>query len=111
MRKKIGVVGSEDMVLGFSLAGVDDAFSPKDDYEAIKIIDRMIESPEYGIILLSEDIAEEIRKDLSRIRKEKELYPVIIEIPDKGGPLEDKEDPLRKKIRRAVGIDITSKEK
>lgn len=110
MRKKVAVVGTEDMVLGFSLAGVDEAVAPKNDYEAKKVIDRMIESPEYGIILLSESIAEDIRKDLQRFRQGKGLYPVIVEIPDKEGPLEDKEDPLKSKIRRAVGIDITSEE-
>ncbi|MFO7791741.1 MAG: V-type ATP synthase subunit F, partial [Candidatus Saliniplasma sp.] len=63
-----------------------------------------------GVVLLSERIAEDIRDEMDRISEEKELYPVIIEIPDKKGPLEDKEDPLNKKIRRAVGIDITSEE-
>ncbi|MFO7791620.1 MAG: V-type ATP synthase subunit F [Candidatus Saliniplasma sp.] len=110
MRKKVVVIGKEAMTLGFSLAGADDSYTPEDEYQTVKLLDRLIESPDVGVVLLSERIAEDIRDEMDRISEEKELYPVIIEIPDKKGPLEDKEDPLNKKIRRAVGIDITSEE-
>ncbi|MFW5898684.1 MAG: V-type ATP synthase subunit F [Candidatus Saliniplasma sp.] len=110
MRKKVVVVGKEDMTLGFSLAGADDAYKFESEHRAVKILEKLIESPDVGVVLLSESIAEDIRDDLNRITKNKDLYPVIIEIPDKEGPVEDKKDPLNKKIRRAVGIDITSEE-
>ncbi|MGM0405196.1 MAG: V-type ATP synthase subunit F [Thermoplasmatota archaeon] len=110
MRRKVVVVGDEHMALGFSLAGADESYSPEDEYQTIKLIDRLIESPDIGVVLLSERIAENIRDELDRISEKKDLYPVILEIPDKKGPLDDKEDPLNKKIRRAVGIDITSEE-
>lgn len=112
MKKKIVVVGKKDMVLGFSLAGVNEVFTPRDDYEAKKRIDKLMESPEIAVILLSEVIAEEIRDHLKRKEKRRDdIYPVIVEIPDKEGPLEDKEDPLEDKIKRAVGIDITQQER
>ncbi len=109
MRKKVVVVGKEDMSLGFSLAGVDEAYTPDDEYQTIKLMEKLAGSPNIGVVLLSERIAESIREELDRISEKKELYPVIIEIPDKD-PLTDKKDPLNKKIRRAVGIDITSEE-
>ncbi len=109
MRKKVVVVGDEHMVLGFSLAGADESYTPEDEYQTIKLMEKLAGSPNIGVVLLSERIAESIREELDRISEKKELYPVIIEIPDKD-PLEDKEDPLNKKIRRAVGIDITSEE-
>ncbi len=111
MRKKVVVVGKEDMTLGFSLAGVDEVFSPQDEYEIKKRIDKLIESPEIGVILLSEQIAKKIREHLDEKKKRRDdVYPVIVEIPDKGGPLEEKEDPLKGKIKRAVGIDVNTQD-
>ncbi|MBS3816227.1 MAG: V-type ATP synthase subunit F [Candidatus Thermoplasmatota archaeon] len=109
--KKIVVVGEEDMALGFSLAGANEVFTPEDDYEAKKRIDKLLESPDVAVILLSEAIAEDIRSHLEEKQQRKDdLYPVIVEIPGKEGPVEGKEDPLEDKIKRAVGIDITQQE-
>lgn len=108
---KVVVIGKKDMAVGFSLAGVNEVFTPEDDYEAKKILEKLIGSSDVGVILLSETIAEGIRDHLRQKKKRKEdVYPVIVEIPDKEGPVEGKEDPLQDKIKRAVGIDITSQE-
>ncbi|MFO7992392.1 MAG: V-type ATP synthase subunit F [Thermoplasmata archaeon] len=110
MRKKVVAVGKDDITLGFSLAGVDEAYNPENEYDAFKIVDRLVESPDIGVILISERIADGIRDKLNELVDRKDLYPVIVEIPDKRGPMKGKEDPLKSKIRRAVGIDITDKE-
>jgi len=108
---KVVVIGKKDMTVGFSLAGVNEVYTPGDDYEAKKRLDKLLETPDVAVILLSESIAERIREHLQQKRKRKEdVYPVIVEIPDKEGPIEGKEDPLKSKIKRAVGIDITSQE-
>lgn len=108
---KVTVVGDEHMALGFELAGVDESYTPKTDMEAVKMIERLVGSSDIAVIILSERIAHNNREELDRITQNKGLYPVIVEIPGKDGPIEDKKDPLRDKIRRAVGIDITSQEK
>ncbi len=110
MNKKVVAIGTKDMVMGFTLAGVDEGFTPENDYEAMKKFDQLLESPDVGVLLISESTAEDIREHIKKKRMEKELYPVIVEVPDKEGAVEDKEDPLQRKIRRAVGIDITSME-
>ncbi|MFP4001479.1 MAG: V-type ATP synthase subunit F [Candidatus Natronoplasma sp.] len=112
MKKKVVVMGEKDMTLGFSLAGVDETYTPEDDYESKKQMDKLLESPEVGVILLSERIAENIREHLDEKEQKRkgDIYPVIVEIPDKEGPVEGKEDPLKGKIKRAVGIDVTSQE-
>ncbi|MFW6144757.1 MAG: V-type ATP synthase subunit F [Candidatus Natronoplasma sp.] len=108
---KVVVVGKKEMTVGFSLAGVNEVYTPENEYEAKKTIDRLLETPDVGVILLSESIAEDIREHLQMKKKRKEdVYPIIVEIPDKEGPREDKEDPLKGKIKRAVGIDITREE-
>ncbi len=107
---KVVVVGDKHMALGFTLAGVDESYSPETEMEAIKILDQLIESSDNAVIILSERIAESIREEFDELKQRKGLYPVIVEIPDKDGPIEGKKDPLKDKIRRAVGIDITSQE-
>ncbi len=108
---KVVVVGDEHMALGFELAGADESYTPGTDMEAIKILDRLVESSDVAVILLSERIAENVRGELERITQNKGLYPVIVEMPGKDGPVKDKKDILKEKIRRAVGIDITLQEK
>ncbi len=107
---KVVVVGDKQMALGFTLAGVDESYTPETEMEAIKIIDQLIESTDTAVIIISERIAESIREKFTELKLRKGLYPVIVELPDKDGPLEDKKDPLKDKIRRAVGIDITPQE-
>ncbi len=108
---KVVVVGDEHMALGFELAGVDESYTPGTDMEAIKVLDRLIGSSDVAVIILSESIAENIREDLERMTQDKGLYPVIVEIPGKAGPVKAKKDILKEKIRKAVGIDITLQEK
>ncbi|MBS3782324.1 MAG: V-type ATP synthase subunit F [Candidatus Thermoplasmatota archaeon] len=112
MKKNVVVVGKKDMTLGFSLVGIDETFTPTDEYESKKRINKLLEAPDVGVILLSESIAEDIREHIQKKERERKgtIYPIIVEIPDKKGPIEDKEDPLKGKIKRAVGIDITSQE-
>ncbi len=107
---KVVVVGDKHMALGFTLAGVDASYHPETEMEAIKLMDQLIESSDTAVVILSERIAEGIRSELNELKERKGLYPVIVEMPDKDGPLEEKQDPLKDKIRRAVGIDITSQE-
>ncbi len=113
MKKRVVVVGNKNMTIGFSLAGVDDTYTPEDKYGFKKRLEQLVGSSDIGVILLSESMAEDMREELKKIKNKKRdsLYPVIVEIPDKEGAIEDKEDPLQEKIKRAVGIDITSKEK
>ncbi len=108
---KVVVVGKKDMAVGFSLAGVNEVFTPEDDHEAKKRLDKLMQSTDVGVILLSESIAKDISEHLQQKKKRKDdVYPVIVEIPDKEGPVEGKEDPLQDKIKRAVGIDVTTQE-
>ena len=107
---KVVVVGDEHMALGFGLAGVKESYTPDTGEEAVKIVDRLVGSPDIAVLIISERIARDIRDELTRLKVKKGLYPVIVELPEKGGSPEGKQDPLKDKIRRAVGIDITLQE-
>lgn len=107
---KIVALGGPYFAQGFSLAGVGDSYIHKDNGDTMKLLTEFVESGEVAVVLLSETVAESVRLELNRLIEGKELYPIIVELPDAEGPVKDKEDPLEVKIKRAVGIDITLKE-
>jgi len=95
---KIGVVGDEDFVLGFRLAGVDKAYvSEGDSRQAFR---RAVEDDEIGIIVIHE-------KDYSKFppatikAMEKASRPIVITISETEG-----ESNIREMIRRCIGVDL-----
>jgi V/A-type H+-transporting ATPase subunit F len=108
-KREIAVIGDEDTVIAFGLTGIKHLISVKDvsnDKEILKSIISLIENPEIGFIILTQPIAESIRDDFERIKQEKTLYPIFIEIPDKKGEMADIVDPIKILIRRAIGMDV-----
>ncbi len=93
----IGVVGSEEFVLGFRLAGVKRCFQGKAS-EADQLLGRAMKDGSTGIILIEESfftgLSQKSRKAISE-----RITPVVLEIG-----LGESE--LRDKVRRAVGVDL-----
>jgi len=101
---KIGIVGDKDSVLGFMAVGFD--VYPVSDYqEAAKKIDKMA-GEGYGVIFITEQIAEGLRETLDKYKDS--LVPAIIPIPGTQGSLGLGLKNIRKSIERAVGADILS---
>jgi vacuolar-type H+-ATPase subunit F/Vma7 len=103
---KVAVIGDRTMVIGFGLLGVKDAKIAERPQDVEEYVRGFLGDTEIGVILLQDHLAEEIRAFLTGIQKEKRVYPIIVEIPGKGGPIE-REDPIQKTVKRAVGIDIS----
>ncbi|MHA1410065.1 MAG: V-type ATP synthase subunit F [Candidatus Odinarchaeia archaeon] len=101
---KIAVVGDEDTVIGFKLAGVSEGIIVEDAYKAETHIRELAERKDIGLIIITEKIGAKIRKLISNILKKG--IPIIIEIPDKTGPLKAGEDPIKELVKKAVGVDI-----
>jgi V/A-type H+-transporting ATPase subunit F len=59
---------------------------------------------EVSLVIITERLAEQIRNTIEEISLNP--YPVIVEIPDKRGRLEDKENPLRRLVKRAIGVEL-----
>lgn len=100
---KIGVIGDRDTTIGFALSGVKNRITPKDKKEAENALAKFMEDPNIGVIIITEKLAEMLRKEINAWKTRKPLYPVIVEVPDKKGVME-KEDRIEKVIRRAVGV-------
>ena len=100
---QIAVIGDADTVALFKLAGVSRAVVADDDVAAQ--FDSLVAEEDVGVIIITERIAQSIMKKITQIKFQKEL-PVIVEVPDKQGELEDREDSVDQLIRRAVGVEI-----
>ncbi|MEM2110048.1 MAG: V-type ATP synthase subunit F [Candidatus Odinarchaeota archaeon] len=101
---KITVVADEDTVLGLKLAGVNETYTVTSPVEAENKIRELAERPDVGLIIITEQIGVKIRKLINDIIRKG--IPIILEIPDKTGPMKGVEDPIRELVKKAVGVDI-----
>lgn len=101
---KIGVIGDKDSVLCFKAFGLDVyPVSESDAEENRKIIDKMAREG-YGIIFITEQIAETINETIDRYNKA--MAPAIILIPSNTGSLGVGLARIQKNVEKAVGINI-----
>jgi len=101
---RIIVVGDRDMINGFQLAGIKDSYEAEDPWKMKEILNEIKYMKDVAIVIISRRMAHEIRDYLNEWKKEKGIYPIILEIPDKKEV--EVEDPMRSLVKRAIGIDI-----
>jgi V/A-type H+-transporting ATPase subunit F len=97
------VIGDEDTVLGFGLVGVQgqvvvNAEEARDAFRAV------IADQEYGVVIITEAAAGMIR-ELVDTYVFTEEFPLILEIPDRGGHDEARPS-LRELVNQAIGIRV-----
>lgn len=97
------IIGDHDTVLGFSLAGIEGRIV-KDSREAYSALNEVVEAGEVGILLITERLAHELRKDIDQIMMTRR-YPLVVEIPDVEGPFEEKVT-ISDLVKTAIGIKI-----
>lgn len=96
------VIGDEDTVLGFSLVGTQGAVASNAD-EAGAALQKALDNREYGIIIITQDVADLIRPDVDRYMFS-ETFPLIVEIPNRftGGSSRD----LKALVNEAIGVSL-----
>ncbi len=99
---KIGAVGDKDSILAFKSIGLD-VFPVVDGKEARAIIDNLAEE-QYGLIFVTEHIAQEIEETIQRYKKK--MIPAIILIPSNQGSLGIGMNDINKNVEKAVGSNI-----
>jgi len=102
---KVAVLGQRDAVLGFKASGVV-AFPADNPNEAREHL-RAILKGDYAILLVTEEIAEILEKDLEPLYDMPK--PVVTILPDARKPRGVGMELLRKRVERAVGADILFK--
>jgi vacuolar-type H+-ATPase subunit F/Vma7 len=105
---EIALIGDRHTVYGFRLAGIAKTFLMEEIRQGdVRGILRGLFDENIGILVVTERIAEEIRDILEEVtRFRKGVMPVVVEIPDSGGPLIEKVDPMRELIKRTVGFEL-----
>ena len=102
---KVVVIGDSTTVTGFKLAGIKQGYVVESIESARKALNEAALNPEVGLIIITERLAQEFRKDISYLTEGK-ITPLIVEIPDKFGPIEEKVDPIKELVKKAVGVEI-----
>ena len=94
----IAVIGNEDFVLGFRLAGLRRVFVAEPENYQQRIVEAMSD-PEIGILAVDSKDLEGLPHQL-RARISDSIQPVVV--PVGGGGVTD----LREKVKRAIGVDL-----
>lgn len=99
---KIAVVGDRELVVGYRLLGVEDAFiTGKDDSQ--KVLMDLFNSGKYGLII----VGSEVRKILhptSREKLESSIIPLVVFMPAIGS--EESEESISILAKRVLGVDL-----
>ena len=101
---EVVVIGEQNTITGFSLAGVKRTYLPDEGKENLKDI---LSEDGLGVLILTERFAEDNRKAIEVHQSSKRVTPIIVEVPDVTGPIEREVDPIRELIRRAIGADVS----
>ena len=95
---KTAVLGSNEFIVGFQLAGIKDTFeisnNPMNDINSLK------NKKEHGIVIIEEKIMEGMEKH-DREDTEYSVEPVFIPISTKV-----EQDSLKRLIKKSVGVDL-----
>ncbi|CAI5744823.1 unnamed protein product [Peronospora destructor] len=108
--KLIGVIGDEDTVTGFILAGVGHRTAEGTNFLVVKpstpisVIESSFRSltsrNDIAILLINQHVAEEIRHLLNTYDK---TIPTVLEIPSKDSPYDPTKDYIMKRVNLMLG--------
>ena len=98
---KYHIIGDEDAVLGFGMVGVEGHVAETLD-DAQAVFAAVLKDQEIGIVIITETVAELIRPLVDQYMFTKQ-FPLIVEIPDRKGPVPDKPS-IRELANQAIGI-------
>ena len=110
----VGVIGDEDTVAGFCLAGtghrdgsgasnflVVDAHTKHS--EIAEAFNALTVRKDIGVIVINQHIAEDIRPALKEYASTGKVIPTVLEIPSKDHPYDPEKDALMQRVRMFFG--------
>ena len=100
---RLAALCDDDTAVGMRLAGVNDIFIPNGN--TMDVWNKITDRDDIGILFITEKIAEDLGKYLKDFRIRNNI-PIIVEIPDKKGRIDDHVDFVSHLIKKAVGIEI-----
>ena len=100
---KYAVIGDEDTVLGFGIAGVAGHVAADAD-EAMRAFDAVRADKDVAIIIITEPVADMIRAVVDRYIFT-ESFPLVVEIPDRHGRQPGRPG-IKDMVNGAIGIKL-----
>ncbi|RLG35571.1 V-type ATP synthase subunit F [Methanosarcinales archaeon] len=108
----IAVIGDRETAIGFRLAGVQAVYEvsqneEEKENETLNLLNKLVSEDGVVLIIINERLAAEtrVRNKIRAINENKRgVTPIIVEIPDKRGPMEQKVSEIERLIKRAVGV-------
>ncbi len=108
----IAVIGDRETAIGFRLAGVQAVYEvsqneEEKENETLNLLNKLVSEDGVVLIIINERLAAEtrVRNKIQAINENKRgVTPIIVEIPDKRGPMEQKVSEIERLIKRAVGV-------
>jgi V/A-type H+-transporting ATPase subunit F len=95
---KTAVLGSNEFVVGFQLAGIKDTIEVSDN--PINDINNLKNKKEHGVVVIDEAIMESLDKH-QRLEVEDSVDPVFIPVSAKV-----EQDSLKRLIKKSIGVDL-----
>ncbi len=99
---KIAVIGDKDSILGFKTIGVD-TFPVTSAQAALDTLKKLV-SENYGVIFITEELAQGIPDVINELHKR--YLPTVVLIPNSKGSLGIGIEQIRKNVEKAIGADI-----
>jgi len=96
----IGVLGRNDFVLGFQLAGINKIFEITDN--SVEKINEVMQQEEIGIVVIDQKIVDELPEAKKELVEES-VKPVFVSLST-----ETSQEGLRQMIKKSIGIDLWS---
>lgn len=100
---KYFVIGDQDTVLGFNLAGVEGRVV-KTKEEIDQVFTFAVSDEEIGIVVITEKLANQIRDRINDYLFTRN-FPLIVEIPDREG-VDPNRIGFRQLVNKAIGIKL-----
>jgi len=103
---KIAVVGQRELVLGYRLLGVEDTFTPATSAEASKLINDLVGSGKYSLIVVGHEVWSTLPQAIKE-KLEASTFPLVVFMPSP--QTEGGDEPLAALAKRVLGVDLKVK--
>lgn len=102
---KVAVVGAPTFTSGFELVGFK-GFEAESEAKVIRIVKELVDSDEYGLIVLPERFTSTTKKIRDRLADEGRVTPAFSFLPDYTGIKGNRVEELKRLISLALGVEL-----
>ncbi|MGQ9543154.1 MAG: V-type ATP synthase subunit F [Candidatus Bathyarchaeia archaeon] len=101
----VAIIAEKHVAVGFRLAGVE-AYPIEGVEEARTTLSRLVDEGKHDVIILTEKLSQELRRERERIVSSGKARPILAVIPDFKGPTGQRIKELHALISESVGAEL-----